>query len=96
MDLYTIILSPNSQLDFERIVAYISNDNEQLAYSFSDSIFGYIKKQLSRFPFSGSVYKNDILKIVYKKTVLIYYTVNEKKRTVYIVHVRRNTKPLGL
>ena len=91
---FHIVFAPSSRRDIKRIAHFIARDNLKRSLLFTDDIVAFIGNHLSLFPFSGRRQDDGTYKIVYRKTVLIYYKVTEETNRVDILHIKRSSKPL--
>lgn len=91
--MYNVLFLPLAQNDLVEIVRYIANElhNEQAANSFADEIMKATDR-LADFPYAYPVYmpirstKNEYRKISVQN-YLIFYTVDERTKTVTIARV---------
>ena len=102
---FSVRTSENAVQDLEAIVDFISQDNPTRARSFVDEIIRHYEKNLSSMPrkfsaFEGKLplrlmkYQGKIRKLVFKKTVLIYFLIDDENREILVLHIKRTPKPL--
>lgn len=104
---YTVEITESCEQDLEEIALYISENNPQVAIEFVDKIVDNLEKQLSLMPLSAPLitrqlpeeyleYQGKLRKLVFKKRTLSYYYVDEKEKTVVVLHTKRSWKPINL
>lgn len=102
---YSVITAEDAEKDLEVIVDYISQDNPVRAHSFVDEIIDFFEDQLSYMPrksptFEGKLsirlmkHQGSVRKLVFKKSVLIYFWIDDEKKEVHVIAVKRAKKPL--
>jgi len=90
---YTIKYSFESENDLDGIYDYIAIDNPKRALEFVLEIKKLIE-QLSSFPETGRLNKDNGLKYLTKEPYFVYYTVDHATKLVYILtvyHAARQT-----
>jgi plasmid stabilization system protein ParE len=90
--MYSVILSNPASKDLTGIVEYIAADNPDAAERTGFELIN-LAMSLDSMPYRGSKVKKrlGVLKLVHGK-YLIYYRVNERKRTVEILSFKHGSR----
>lgn len=103
---YNIIVHPSCRDDLKQIALYIGRNNPQKANEFISEIEANFIDNLSEFPSKYETYKRplpphlehhrgNLRMIIFKKTTLSYFIINEAKKEVTILMTRRSWKPIN-
>ena len=90
---FDIRFTEEAKAELTDITEYIARDSLPNAKRFIAEISEKYKTVLSVFPESGKVYKNEIRQISFRGYTA-FYSVNEKQKTVYVLHIIDLSKPL--
>lgn len=88
---YEIIISPQADQELEEIALFIAEDSPTKAISFIDEMLDSVQNRLTSFPYIGKEYKFKQRMIVFKGYI-IFYGVDEDKKTVNISHILNPAK----
>ena len=91
--MYKIIVTAPAQKDLQNAVSYISNElkNKQAAFNLIDLVEETVKS-LTDMPERYAVVDDEILsregfRFIQIKNYLMFYTINERKKTITVVRV---------
>jgi toxin ParE1/3/4 len=90
--MYTVVFSKNADKDIINIVKHVAAENPQAAKKLGSNLLD-LALSLDSMPYRGSKVKKrrGVLKLIHGN-YLIYYRVNEKKRTVEILSFKHGAR----
>ena len=90
--MYTVVFSKSADKDIVNIVKHVAAENPQAAKKLGSNLLD-LALSLDSMPYRGSKVKKrrGVLKLIHGN-YLIYYRVNEKKRTVEILSFKHGAR----
>jgi toxin ParE1/3/4 len=90
--MYTVIFSKSADKDIVNIVKYVAAENPQAAQELGSNLLD-LALSLDSMPFRGSKVKRrrGVLKLIHGN-YLIYYRINEGKKTVEVLSFRHGAR----
>ena len=89
---YRLLYTQKALSDFAEILAWIAEDDAEAASRFGASVLDHINL-LTKFPLIGTTVgkRRSVRKLVHSP-ILVYYSVNENKHTINVLHLRHGAR----
>lgn len=103
---YKVNLTKPFQDDLDGLVLFIAQNSPYHALEYQDTVLRETLDRLSYFPKKCKVYegflpahlrkyKGQIRRLNLSKTTLVYFIIDEERKAVNVLHVKRSWKPIA-